>query len=248
MKNIKLIIEYEGTAYGGWQSQTNAPTVQDAVRAAILAVTHEPATLYGAGRTDSGVHALGQVANFATRAAIVPERFSVALNTHLPEDIRVLDSREVSDRFHAQFSACGKHYRYTICTGRQGTALLRRTSFHVPAALDVAAMERAAACFVGTHDFSAFQSAGGRVRNTVRTVTMSRLTREGNFLFFDVEADGFLYNMVRIMVGTLLKCGRGRLDPAALPAVLAGGTRDQTGPTAPAQGLCLIEVFYPEGL
>ncbi len=248
MTNIKLMIEYDGAAYGGWQSQINAPTVQDAVRAALRAVTGEDTTVFGAGRTDSGVHALGQVANFRTASTMAPERFSVALNTHLPADIRVKDSRAVPDGFHAQFSACGKRYRYTLCVSRQGTALRRGTSWHVPPGLDLAAMEEAAALILGTHDFSAFQSAGSRVRNTVRTVTRSELTREGEFLHYDVAADGFLYNMVRILTGTLVQCGRGKIAPPAVEALLHGGSRGGAGPTAPAHGLCLVEVFYPQGL
>jgi tRNA pseudouridine38-40 synthase len=244
MPNIKLIIEYEGTAYGGWQSQRNAPTVQDALLEAIFRVTGERVVLIGSGRTDAGVHALGQVANFKTGAAIPPERYAAALNTLLPEDIRVQSSAAAPDDFHAQFSATGKRYRYTICNSRPGTALHRRTSWHVAQKLDIEAMERAAAHFLGTHDFSAFQSTGGVERETVKTVTLSRITREGAFIHYDVAAGGFLYNMARIIVGTLAKVGRGKLSPEAIPAIIESGDRGMAGPTAPAKGLCLMEVYY----
>lgn len=244
MPNIKLIIEYEGTAYGGWQSQQNAPTVQDALLEAISRVTGERAVLYGSGRTDSGVHALGQVANFKTEADIPTERYTAALNTLLPDDIRVQSSCAVPDAFHAQFSAKGKRYRYTICNSRPGTALRRRTSWHVAQKLDTEAMERAAAHFTGTHDFSAFQSSGGVERETVKTVSLSRITAEGAFIHYDIAAGGFLYNMARIIAGTLVKVGRGKLSPEEIPAIIESGDRGMAGPTAPAKGLCLMEVYY----
>lgn len=244
MPNIKLIIEYEGTEYGGWQSQINAPTVQDALLEAIRKVTGGPVKLYGSGRTDSGVHALGQVANFQTEAAIPAERYACALNTMLPPDIRVRSSYPVPDRFHAQFSAVGKHYRYTIYNDRHGTALYRRVSWHVGWKLDRQAMIEAAACFLGTHDFSAFQSTGGVERETVKTVNRSEITCDGPFLYYDVAADGFLYNMVRIMTGTLAKVGQGKLKPEDIPAILESQDRDRAGYTAPAHGLCLMEVYY----
>ena len=244
LPNIKLIIEYEGTDYGGWQSQTNAPTVQDALLEAIRRVTGESVKLYGSGRTDSGVHALGQVANFLTEATIPAERYASALNTLLPPDIRVKCSCQAQDRFHAQFSATGKRYRYTMYNDRPGTALYRRTSWHVGQKLDRAAMAGAAVHFLGTHDFSAFQSAGGVIRETVKTVTASEITCDGPFVYFDVAADGFLYNMVRIMAGTLVKVGRGKLASDDIPSILASGNRDRAGYTAPAHGLCLVEVYY----
>jgi tRNA pseudouridine38-40 synthase len=244
MPNIKLVVEYEGTEYGGWQSQTNAPTVQDALLEAIRRVTGERVTLNGSGRTDSGVHALGQVANFKTDADIPPERYAVALNTLLPGDIRVQSSCAVPDAFHAQFSATGKRYRYTVCNSRPGTALFRRTSWHVAQKLDAAAMQRAAGYFLGSHDFSAFQSAGGVEREPVKTVTLSRITEDGPFLHYDIAAEGFLYNMARIIVGTLVKTGRGKLKPEDIPGIIAAEDRESAGPTAPAHGLCLMEVYY----
>jgi tRNA pseudouridine38-40 synthase len=244
MPNIKLVIEYEGTAYGGWQSQTNAPTVQDALLEAIRRATGEDVKLNGSGRTDSGVHALGQVANFKSEAAIPPERYASALNTLLPEDIRVQSSSLEPDSFHAQFSATGKRYRYTIYNSRQGTALFRRTSWHVGQRLDLEAMRQGAEYFLGSHDFSAFQSAGGVERETVKTVTLSSVTTDGPFIYFDVAASGFLYNMVRIMAGTLVMVGRGKLAPEDIPGVIESRDREQAGHTAPAWGLCLMEVYY----
>lgn len=244
MPNIKLIIEYEGTAYGGWQSQQNAPTVQDALQEALERVTGGRVTLYGSGRTDSGVHALGQVANFKTDASIPPERYASALNPLLPDDIAVKSSCAVPDKFHAQFSALGKRYRYTIYNCRQKTALHRRTAWHVGQRLDMEAMRAAAVHFVGRHDFSAFQSAGGVERETVKTVTRCDVTAEGSFIHIDIAADGFLYNMVRIIAGTLIKVGRGRLPASAIPGVIESCDRQCAGYTAPAHGLCLMEVYY----
>lgn len=244
MPNIKLVIEYEGTAFGGWQSQTNASTVQDALMEAIRRTTGETVKLYGSGRTDSGVHALGQVANFRTGAVIPPDRYASALNTLLPEDIRVKSSCAVQDSFHAQFSAVGKRYRYTVYNTRQGTALFRHTSWHVGQKLDVEAMQQAAACFLGTHDFSAFQSAGGVERETAKTVTLSAITQEGPFIYYDVAASGFLYNMVRIMAGTLVKVGRGKLASEDILGIIESRDREQAGHTAPPWGLCLMEVYY----
>lgn len=244
MPNIKLIVEYDGAAYGGWQSQTNAPTVQDALVDAIRRVTGENVKLFGSGRTDSGVHALGQVASFRTEAAIPPERYASALNPLLPCDIAVRSSCEVPERFHAQFSAVGKRYRYTVYNHRQRTALYRGAAWHVGQKLNVDAMARAAECFLGAHDFTAFQSRGGVERLTVKTVTLSRVAREGDFIRYDVAADGFLYNMVRIMAGTLVKVGRGRLAPEEIPEIIASRDRERAGYTAPAHGLCLMEVYY----
>jgi tRNA pseudouridine38-40 synthase len=185
------------------------------------------------------------VANFKTDADIPPERYTFALNTLLPRDIRVQSSCEVSDHFHAQFSAVGKRYRYTVYNSWPGTALFRCTSWHVAKKLNAEAMRLAAAGFLGTHDFSAFQSAGGVERETVKTVTKSEITVEGPFIHFDVAADGFLYNMVRIMAGTLERVGRGKLTPEDIPAIIESRVRKQAGPTAPAHGLCLMEVYYP---
>lgn len=244
MPNIKLIIEYDGTSYSGWQSQANAPAVQDIVMLAIKQATGEDVKLYGSGRTDSGVHALGQVANFRSDARIAPERYASALNMRLPGDIRVRSSCLMPDSFHAQFSAHGKRYRYTIYNSRQGTALHRRTCWHVGQKLDIEAMNRAANCFLGQHDFTAFQSTGGVLRDTVKTVTLCSITQESPFLYIDVAADGFLYNMVRIMAGTIVKVGRGKISADAIPAIIESKDRLRAGDTAPAWGLCLMEVYY----
>ncbi len=246
MPNIKLIVEYEGTAYGGWQSQKNAPTVQDTLQDALERVTGERVTLYGSGRTDSGVHALGQVANFRTNAAIPPERYASALNPLLPEDIAVRSSCAVPDGFHAQFLATGKRYRYTVYNDRQKPALCRRAAWHVGQKLDAEAMRAAAAYFKGRHDFTAFQSAGGVERETVKTVTRCDVTADGPFIHIDVAADGFLYNMVRIIAGTLVKVGRGRLASDAIPGIIGSRDRQRAGYTAPAHGLCLMEVYYED--
>jgi len=248
MKNIKLIIEYDGTEYAGWQRQTNALSVQQVIEDALNTLTGSNIELTGSGRTDSGVHARGQVANFHTDSTIPPERFSFALNTLLPKDIRIVHSMEVPDCFHARYSAIGKRYRYSMITNPHGTAIGSRYYCHVPYPLDVEAMKRACSYIIGTHDFAAFQAAGSAARTTVRTIGMARIVSRPPFLYFDIEGSGFLYNMVRILAGTLLEIGKGKLAPDNMPEIIKSRDRRRAGPTAPAQGLSLEEVYYEGSL
>lgn len=243
-RNIRLVIEYEGTAYAGWQVQDNAVTVQQVVEEAIRSVTGERSRLTGSGRTDSGVHARGQVANFFTHAKIPAERISYALNASLPADIRVVNAEEADLTFHARYHAKRKHYRYTLHVGPHGTALDRRTCVHVRGPLDVDAMREATRCLLGTHDFAAFRGVGSSAKTTVRTIYRAEWTEEADKLFFDIVGNGFLYNMVRIIVGTLIEVGRGKRAPEDITALFAPAERDAAGPTAPAKGLCLMRVYY----
>lgn len=247
MRNIKLTIEFDGTAYHGWQSQVNAVTVQDTVTAAVNALTGEDCSLSGSSRTDAGVHALGFVCNFHTKSAIPADKFAFALNTLLPEDIVIKGSEEVPDDFHARFSAKGKTYKYLIYNSVFPTALLRDRAYHIYYPLDITAMQEAAAQFVGTHDFYAFSAAGGSVKTTVRTITaatVTRLNQDDNLIAFYITGDGFLYNMVRIIAGTLIEVGIGKLKPDDIPKLISGLDRRKAGRTAPAHGLYLVEVFY----
>lgn len=241
---VKLVVEYDGTNYAGWQRQTNALSVQEALERAFEAASGERVRIHGAGRTDAGVHALAQTAHFDTACRIPPEKISYALNMHLGPDIRVKSSERADDAFHARFDAKGKHYRYTVCRAPHASAVCRHTSAHVRGALDTAAMREAAAYVVGTHDFAAFCAGGSEVKDTVRTVRSLTLKEDGSFLHMDIEGSGFLYHMVRIIAGTLIEIGLKKRPPASMREIIAGGDRSRAGVTAPAKGLTLVCVRY----
>jgi tRNA pseudouridine38-40 synthase len=309
-RNIKLTIEYDGTAYHGWQSQENAVTVQDTVTAAVCSLTGEHCTLTGSSRTDAGVHALGYVCNFFTDSTIPSDKFSFALNTILPEDIVVKKSEEAAPDFHSRFSAKGKKYTYLIYNSTFPSALLRNRAYHVYYPLDIGVMNEAASYFTGTHDFFAFSASGGSVKTTVRTITEATVTAisyrgdfqkrsdtalngvndsstdqsnnmidgaygnnpnqsgvmikgmyggkpdqsdpvikgisapGGSLIEFSIKGDGFLYNMVRIIAGTLVEVGFGKLKPEEIPGIISSLDRRRAGRTAPAHGLYLSEVYY----
>ena len=244
MRRIHLIVEYDGTAYAGWQRQANAMTVQEKLERAILRLTGEELCVSGASRTDAGVHARGQSAHFDTLSRIPPEKFSFAVNTMLPEDIRVRLSREVPETFHARFSTKGKRYRYLFHAAPHAGALTRNTHAHVIYPLDAERMQAEAQDLVGTHDFAAFAASGSVVKDTVRTIYRAEVTREGSEIRLVVEGSGFLYHMVRIIAGTLIGVGSGKLEPGAFRRAIASGDRLDLGITAPAHGLTLMEVFY----
>ena len=244
MRRIHLIVEYDGTAYAGWQRQANAMTVQEKLERAILKLTGEKLCVSGASRTDAGVHALGQSAHFDTESRIPADKFSFALNTLLPPDIRVTRSEEVPLEFHARFSTKGKRYRYLFHAAPHAGALTRNTHAHVIYPLDAERMQAEAQDLVGTHDFAAFAASGSVVKDTVRTIYRAEVTREGSEIRLVVEGSGFLYNMVRIIAGTLIGVGSGKLEPGAFKRAIASGDRLDLGITAPAHGLTLMEVFY----
>ncbi len=245
MRRIRLIIEYDGTAYVGWQTQPNGIAVQQLMEAALFKVTAEQICLHASGRTDSGVHALAQVAHFDTEARMPADKFAFALNALLPNDIRVRYSGEAPGGFHARFDAERKQYRYSIYHAEHARAFMRHTALHLHGAFDEALLFAAAAKIIGLHDFRAFMAAGSRVENTTREIYRSQWAREGNFLYYDVEGNGFLYNMVRILVGTMLDISKGVLPPQAMQAALQSGNRQDAGATAPAHGLMLMRVVYP---
>ena len=241
---ICLIVSYDGTNYCGWQNQKNGLAVQQCIETALARLCGEEIRLTGAGRTDAGVHALGQAAHFDTQAHIPSDKYSYALNALLPKDIRIKRSFAVDDAFHAQYSAKHKHYRYCFFHAQHASAILGRYSMHVPDRLDVEAMRRAASLMTGTHDFSAFCAAGAQTKTFTRTVTRAEVTQQGELLVFDVEGNGFLYNMVRIMAGTLLCVGKGKLKAEDVPEIIASKDRRRAGVTAPPQGLFLMSVRY----
>lgn len=248
MRNIRLLIEYDGTAYAGWQYQPHAPTVQGAIEQAIEQVTRARSTLYGSGRTDAGVHARGQVANFRTASGATPFKLRAGINATTPRDIYVLDAEEVPDAFHARKSAIGKRYSYTLLAGGRHPALDRHRIAVVHERLDPAPMQEAAAMLVGTHDFAAFQNADSPRADTVRTLTRLEMSLEGALFRFTIEGTGFLYKMCRTLVGTLVEVGLGKRQAASVLALLAHGDRTLAGQAMPAKGLVLEEVMYPEEL
>ncbi len=246
MHNFKLTIEYDGTRYSGWQRQTEPPTIQAEIEKALATMTRTAVTLLGAGRTDAGVHALGQVANFRCDTRLEPDQILKGLNSLLPPDIAILECRHAPEDFHARFSAKSKRYRYRVLNRKIRSAVDRHTCWFVHTPLDLAAMQQAAGRLIGRRDFKAFESAGSPRAHTVRQVTAAEWVqdRQSGLLVFQVEADGFLRCMVRNIVGTLVNVGRGKIDPASIETILASCDRRTAGPTAPARGLFLVEVLY----
>lgn len=248
MRNLALLLEYDGSAFHGWQSQENALAVQDALRAAIAKRLGETVVLTGSSRTDAGVSAEAHVANFHSASSIPAERLPLALNSALPEGLAVRACREVPADFNARFASIGKQYSYRFFRGRVRPVLWRHLAAHVPGELNLAAMQAVLPAFCGEHDFQALMDQGSVVRRTVRTITRLTLQEEGPVLRLIVRGDGFLYHQVRILAGTILAVGQGKLDVDAIPALLAAGDRRVMGMTMPPEGLCLERVFYPEPL
>ena len=244
---ILLTLEYDGTAYAGWQRQENALAVQQVVEEAVSRLVGERAVLFGASRTDAGVHALGQRAHFDTASRIPPDKYAYALNTMLPRDIRVRESRAVPDDFHARYAAHTKTYLYRIHNSPIDSPFAARYYTKVPGRLDADKMQQAAQYFVGKHDFLALCASGSSAAahgDTVRTITACDVQRRGDDIDITVTADGYLYNMVRILAGTLCEAGAGRLAPEAVPGILASRDSKNAGPTLAAKGLFLKSVDY----
>lgn len=275
--NVKLLVQYDGTDFNGWQIQSGQPgsrTVQNVLRQAVETIVKEPVTLLGAGRTDAGVHARGQVASFVTSRPIPEDRWQPALNSILPYDIRIISAQEAGPEFHPQYDAKKKMYCYYIWNSPYPDVFLRRYSLHCSRHLDLERMKQAAASLVGTMDFQAFCSSGSSVKNYVRTVYQAEFVPldnivqahfagdscgnpagvskgetpedllEGKILVFRISANGFLYKMVRSIVGTLLEVGSGKYPPQWVEEVLRSKDRGTAGPTAPSHGLFLEKVWY----
>jgi tRNA pseudouridine38-40 synthase len=247
LRTVRLLIEYDGSDYSGWQAQANGPSIQEELEDAIHKVTGERVRVAGSGRTDAGVHALGQVATFRTESDIAGERFAPALNSHLPPAISVLRSDWVPNTFHARKAARGKTYRYRILNRTVRPALLRGMVYHFVPPLDVEAMRRAAAHFVGKHDFRALTPPSSeRPAGYVREIRSLEVLHWGEEVLIEVNGGGFLHNMVRIIAGTLIEVGRGKLPAEAVPDILESRDRTRAGPTAPACGLYMVSVDYGE--
>ncbi len=243
MNNIKLVIEYDGTNYAGWQQQKKEKTVQKTLKKAIEKVVNEKITLHGAGRTDAGAHALGQVANFETKANLPTCNLVKAINFYLPKDIVVKSAKRVSKKFHSRYSAKSKIYRYTILNNSTRSAINKNFCYYYNAGLDIEKMQKVLKALIGKHDFSTFKSKSD-VISSVRTIKKLEIKKKGEYLLFTVEADGFLYKMVRAIVGTLLEVGRGKLTIKEFKRLLKSGTRSQACATVPSKGLCLLKVRY----
>jgi len=268
MRNIKLVIEYEGTNYHGWQVQPGLKTIQGVLQSKLSMITKADTEVIGAGRTDAGVHALGQVANFRTDSRMTTEEFKAALNSVLPKDIVIKHVQEVEDDFHARYSATSRTYRYTILHSTTPSAFLRNYTYLVSYPLDVDSMADACKGLLGTHDFSSFASTGDPVRSFVRTVSDARIldtrcsildtgywmldarcsmpacSTEHRLICFHMEANAFLRGMVRSIAGTLLEIGKGKMPPEKMKEILKAKDRSAAGPSLPARGLCLIKVDY----
>lgn len=257
MRNIKLIIEYEGTNYCGWQiqrkprkiqrvkgSKSQRKTIQEELEKALRQLLQEKVKVIGSGRTDSGVHALGQVANFRTKTRLKCKNIQQGLNTILPEDIRIRDAEAAPPNFHARFLAKSKLYRYTITNASFVSPHLRHFSYLVKFPLNVQKMRQGASYLLGKHDFRSFQAKDKRVSSSVRTIRKLDIYKRKDQIFLDIEADGFLYRMVRNIAGTLLEIGRGRLKAEDVREILRAKDRAYAGPCAVARGLCLVRVNY----
>jgi len=246
MRNIALKLMYNGTAYHGWQVQKNAVTVCGTLEKAIADICGGPVHLTGCGRTDAGVHAEHYIANFRTESRIPVDRLPFAVNTHTPEDIAVKEAFEVAEDFNAIGSCIKKEYTYRIYNSRLGNPFFVDRAWFYPKHLDEAVMQRAADQFVGTHDFRAVRSVGTETRTTVRTVYYFDVSRTGDLIECRVCANGFLYNMVRAMAGTIVYAAEGKLAPEDIPAILASGNRTLAGPTVPPGGLYMTKLWYEE--
>ena len=243
-KKVLLTLEYDGTAYAGWQRQINGLAVQQVLEEALASACGHPVTVTGASRTDAGVHAIGQKAHFDTDCSIPPEKYPFVLNTMLPPDIRVRAARDIPDSIHARFSCRGKIYTYRIWNNRHASAMRRHFTTHIPVPVDEYKMQQAALRMIGCHDFAAFQSAGGTAKTTVRHIFGIDIDRSGDDVTMVVRGSAFLYNMVRIMAGTLIAIGQDRLSPDCIDEALATGNRLVLGVTAPPEGLELTKIFY----
>lgn len=245
MRNLKLLLCYDGTRYRGWQRLGDSDnTIQGKLEAVLTRMVGHPVEVIGSGRTDAGAHALGQTANFHCQTAMNCREIREYLRQYLPEDIGVISVEEVPERFHSRYCAIEKTYRYRVWNSELPCVFERRFVYEVEEPLDVAAMQEAAQVFLGAHDFSAFCSNKRFKKSAVRSISRFVVERQGPEVVFTATGDGFLYNMVRILVGTLLDVGMGVRSTQSLPEVLEGRIRENAGPTVPARGLCLMEVRY----
>lgn len=245
MRNIKLIIEYDGKEFNGWQKQPNKLNIQGTIEQAIKNITGEEVDLTASGRTDAGVHAFGQVANFKTNSNIPIEKFPVALNSNLKRSIRIISAEEVDERFHSRLTCKKKTYRYVINNSEFSSAIYRNLETHIPQKLDIEKMKEAVKYFEGEHDFKSFKSSGTSSKSSVRTIYKA-VVYEGlnNRIYIELTGNGFLYNMVRIISGTLVEVGLGKINPEDIDKIIKAKDRSLAGKTLPPQGLYLLNVEY----
>lgn len=244
MRNIKLIIEYDGKGFNGWQKQPGKPNIQGEIENAIERITGEEVELYASGRTDAGVHAIAQTANFKTNSNIPIEKLCLAINSQLKNSIVIKEATEVDEKFHCRYNCKGKKYRYIINNSTNGSAIYRGLEYHMPVKLDVDKMREAAKYFVGTHDFKAFKSSGTSSKSSVREIYTAEVTKENERITIELTGSGFLYNMVRIISGTLVDVGLGKIKPEEIKDIIESKDRTRAGKTLPARGLYLVEVYY----
>ncbi len=245
MRNIKLTIEYDGTGYAGWQLQAKKhKTIQGTLEKALWKILRRKIRIAGSGRTDAGVHARAQVANFKTNSGIAVEKLRLALNAVLPDDIAVIKAEDAAPDFHSRFSAKSKVYRYTVLNRKFRPAILRDTVYFVHYPLNVGLMRKEAKALLGRHNFKSFQAADKLERSSVRTIKSLKIARNGDSINIEIEADGFVYNMVRNIVGTLIDIGRGKFPKGSMRKILSAKDRKFAGQTVPAKGLCLLKIRY----
>ena len=245
MRNIKLTIEYDGKDFNGWQKQPNKLNIQGNIEEAIKRITSEEVELIGSGRTDAGVHAIGQVANFKTNSNIPIDRFSIAINTNLKKSIRVIKAEEVSEQFHSRKSCKRKTYRYIINNNQFESAIYRHLETHYPNSLNISEMEKALKFFEGEHDFKAFRASGTSSKNSVREIYKTKIYKQKDSrIYIELTGNGFLYKMIRIIVGTIIEVGEGKIKAEDILKIVESKERKNAGKTFPPQGLYLLKVEY----
>ena len=244
MRNIKLIIEYDGKSFNGWQKQPNKLNIQGEIEKSIGEITGEEINLIASGRTDAGVHSLGQTANFKTNSEISVEKFPIAINSKLKKSIVIKSAEEVDERFHSRLTCKRKTYRYVINNSPVGTAIYRNLEYHVSTKLNVEKMQEAVKHFEGEHDFKAFKASGTSSKSSVRTIYNAKVYEIDEKIYIELTGNGFLYNMVRIIAGTLVEVGIGKILPEQIPTIITEGKRDKAGKTLPPHGLYLLNVEY----
>lgn len=246
MATYKLTLSYDGTDYCGFQLQPNGKTIQGCLESALTAVYKTNIKVKGCSRTDAGVHARMYVCSYVAPECVPEDKLPLAIRAYLPDDICVSECKLVDNEFHARYDNCGKTYCYTINTSKFQDVFTRRFEWHYPKKLDIDSMRKAAAAFLGTHDFSGFMSAGSNVVGTVRTISRLDIVKEGERVKVFIRADGYLYNMVRIITGTIVMVGLSRISPDDIPEIIESCDRTRAGITAPPEGLMLYEVHYDE--
>lgn len=244
MKNIRLTIEYDGKDFNGWQKQPNKLNIQGEIERAIEEITGEKVDLIASGRTDAGVHALAQMANFKTNSNLPVEKYPIALNTKLKKSIRIQKAEEVEEDFHSRYHCKQKTYRYVINNSEQGSSIYRNLEYFIPNKLNVEKMQEAVKYFEGEHDFKAFKASGTSSKSSVRTIYKGKVEKQGDRIIIELTGNGFLYNMVRIIAGTLVDVGLEKIKPEEIPEIIEKGERAKAGKTLPPQGLYLVKVEY----